>query len=672
MADQIEHLHLPIRGLNLHIAQVGKGEISLYELGTVVFLHGFPEIWYSWRHQMLAVAAAGYRAVAPDWRGYGLSGQPPEQEEATWDDLVADVLAILDALAVPGAFLVGKDFGAMPAYDFALRHPARTRGVACLGVPFSPAPASFDAMPEGFYVLRWREAGRAEADFGRHDVRRVVRTIYILFSGADIPVAKEGQEIMDLADASTPLPPWLTEADLDVYASLYENSGFRFPLQMPYRAVHRRPSRKDARFEVPVLMVIGEKDYAFKFPGFEAAVRGGAMERFAPELKIEFLPEGSHFAQEQLPEQVNRLLLGFFTEHPVQYSSGFASPTSHSHHRHVAPLLSALLRRGASSSRPEAMATAEQRQIEHVHLPVRGLTLHVAQAGKGELGTVVFLHGFPEIWYSWRHQMLAVAAAGYRAVAPDWRGYGLSDQPPEPEAAAYDDLIEDLLAILDALAVPKAFLVGKDFGAMPAYSFALCHPNRTCGVMCLGIPFGVNSSSLNTLPEGFYILRWAQPGRAEADFGKYDIRRVVRTIYILFSRNEIPIAKEDQEIMDLADLSTPLPEWFSEEDLDVYSSLYEKSGFRYPLQMPYRSMHQNKPIGDAKFQVPVFVVMGEKDYVFKIPGIESVMKDGSMEKHAPDLKITYIPEGSHFVQEQFPEFVNELLLSFLKDHPMAV
>nr|AAP54451.2 expressed protein [Oryza sativa Japonica Group] len=118
---------------------------------------------------MLAAAAAGYRAVAPDWRGYGLSGQPPEQEEATWDDLVADVLAILDALAVPGAFLVGKDFGAMPAYDFALRHPARTRGVACLGVPFSPAPASFDAMPEGFYVLRWRVRARRRR---RHCRRR--------------------------------------------------------------------------------------------------------------------------------------------------------------------------------------------------------------------------------------------------------------------------------------------------------------------------------------------------------------------------------------------------------------------------------------------------------------------------------------------------------------------
>jgi pimeloyl-ACP methyl ester carboxylesterase len=247
------------------------------ELGTVVFLHGFPEIWYTWRHQMLAVAAAGYRAIAPDSRGYGLSDQPREDEVATWENLVADVLGILDALSIPKvttqhntasgsvrdrresnpnacihrsmhdmttcchlptyvqAFMVGKDFGAMPAYDFALRHPDRTRGVMCLGIPFSPVPITIDTMPEGFYILRWREPGRAEADFGRHDVRRVVRTIYILFSRSEVPVADEGQEIMDLADLSTPLPPWFTEEDLDAYAALYEKSGFRYPLQIPYR-----------------------------------------------------------------------------------------------------------------------------------------------------------------------------------------------------------------------------------------------------------------------------------------------------------------------------------------------------------------------------------------------------------------------------------------------------
>ncbi|KAL6854418.1 hypothetical protein ACP4OV_019321 [Aristida adscensionis] len=289
----------------------------------------------------------------------------------------------------------------------------------------------------------------------------------------------------------------------------------------------------------------------------------------------------------------------------------------------------------------------------------------------GERGTVVFLHGFPEIWYSWRHQMLAVAAAGYRAVAPDWRGYGLSDQPPDPEAASHEDLQQDLLAILDALSVPKAFLVAKDFGAMPAYDFALRHPNRTCGVMCLGIPFRHGGPSFTSMPEGFYILRWQEPGRAEADFGRYDAKRVVRTIYVLFSRSEIPIAKEHQEIMDLADLSTPLPDWFTEDDLAVYASLYEKSGFRYPMEMPYRSRHKRQPIEDPKFKVPVFVVMGEKDYVFKFPGVESVLKDGIMQKFAPDLKITYIPEGSHFVQEQFPDKVNELLLGFLKEHPVS-
>ncbi|TVU50549.1 hypothetical protein EJB05_01924, partial [Eragrostis curvula] len=308
MAHEIEHAHIPVRGLNLHIAQAGNGE-----LGTVVFLHGFPEIWYTWRHQMLAAAAAGYRAVAPDWRGYGLSEQPPESE-LDWDDLVADVLAVLDALAVDKAFVVGKDFGSIPAFYFALRHPERTRGVASLGIPFSPGPFDFAPMPEGFYILRWREPGRAEADFGRYDVRRVVRTIYILFSSPDVPIAKEGQEIMDLVDdESAPLPDWFTETDLDAYASLYQNSGFRCSLQM-YRALHKMPHLPDAKFQVPVLMVMGEKDYCNKFPGFEDTVRSGAMGSFAPDMKTVFIPEGSHFMQEQMPEQVNKILLGFFND----------------------------------------------------------------------------------------------------------------------------------------------------------------------------------------------------------------------------------------------------------------------------------------------------------------------------------------------------------------------
>ncbi|KAF5944432.1 hypothetical protein HYC85_018509 [Camellia sinensis] len=93
-------------------------------------------------------------------------------------------------------------------------------------------------------------------------------------------------------------------------------------------------------------------------------------------------------------------------------------------------------------------------QIQHRHIEGRGLKLHVAEIGSGQ-SVVVFLHGFPEIWYSWRHQMIALSNANYRAIAPDSRGYGLSDPPPVPENAPYADIIDDLLAILDSLCIPK-------------------------------------------------------------------------------------------------------------------------------------------------------------------------------------------------------------------------
>ncbi|XP_028075014.1 uncharacterized protein LOC114277306 isoform X2 [Camellia sinensis] len=252
-------------------------------------------------------------------------------------------------------------------------------------------------------------------------------------------------------------------------------------------------------------------------------------------------------------------------------------------------------------------------EIEHRYVEVKGLKLHVAEIGSGQ-SVVVFLHGFPEIWYSWRHQMIAVSNAGYRAIAPDYRGYGLSDPPAEPENAALGDLITDLLAILDALSIPK------------------------------------------------------EPGRAEADFGRLDAKTVVRNVYILFSKSEIPIAGENQEIMDLVEPSTPLPPWFTEEDLEAYGALYTKSGFRTALQVPYRSLGEELKLPNTKLEGPALLIMGEKDYVFKFPGIEDYIRSGQVKTFVPDLEITYLPEGTHFVQEQFPDQVNQLILTFLSKH----
>ncbi|KAG6534345.1 hypothetical protein ZIOFF_008231 [Zingiber officinale] len=336
-------------------------------------------------------------------------------------------------------------------------------------------------------------------------------------------------------------------------------------------------------------------------------------------------------------------------------------------------------------------------KIEHSHLDANGFSLHTAYTGKGrsvdrsnplaaslllsstlnhspflgvagDLGAVLFLHGFPEIWYSWRHQMIAVAEAGFKAIAPDYRGYGLSDQPPEPESTTWEDIVTDLVAILDLLSIPKVYVVGKDFGVRLANDLALHRPDRVLGVVTLGAPFiPAGALSWNALPEGFYIQRWREPGRAEADFGRFDIKRVIRTIYILFSRSEIPIAEQGQEIMDLADLSTPLPPWFTEEDLNVYAALYEKSQLQFPLTLPYR-LDRIKGVENPRIEVPALLIMGEKDYVLKFPGMEEYVRGGKAKRFVPKLETVYIPEGSHFVQEQFPDHVNKLIVHFLKNH----
>lgn len=308
-------------------------------------------------------------------------------------------------------------------------------------------------------------------------------------------------------------------------------------------------------------------------------------------------------------------------------------------------------------------------QIQHKFINVGGLKLHAADAGSGP-NVVLFLHGFPEIWYTWRYQMIALANAGFRAIAPDYRGYGLSDVPPEPEKASYADLITDLLGILDALGLTKVFLIAKDFGARPAYLFAIFHPERVLGVVTMGVPHIPPGGGAfhKYLPEGFYISRWQEPGRAEADFGRFDAKTVVKKVYILFSRSEIPIAEENQEVMDMVDPSTPLPPWFTEEDLAEYGALYEKSGFQTALQVPYRSFNEDLNIADPKVKVPALLIMGGKDYLLKFPGIEDYIKSGRVKEFVPDLEITFLHEGTHFVHEQLPDEVNQLILSFLRIH----
>ncbi|GKB30555.1 bifunctional epoxide hydrolase 2-like protein [Tanacetum coccineum] len=279
-------------------------------------------------------------------------------------------------------------------------------------------------------------------------------------------------------------------------------------------------------------------------------------------------------------------------------------------------------------------------EMVHKFIEVNGLKLHIAEIGNESSPAVVFLHGFPEIWYSWRHQMMALAKAGYRAIAPDFRGYGLSDPPHDINKFCFSDLVDDVLAMVDLLAIDKIVIVAKDFGVRPAFLFALLYPTRVAGVVSLGVPhapFGPRKFHIE-LPKGFYINRWKEPGRAEADFARLDAKIVVCT------------------------------SCFLEDDLSVYGALYEKSGFLNSLKVPYRSADEVYDIADQVIKNPMLVILGEKDYFLKFPGVEDFIKSGTVNHFAMNLEIEYVPEGNHFVQEQFPDKINSLILAFLSKH----
>src|SRR6201999_1329844 len=234
-------------GIRMHLAEQGSGPL-------VLFCHGFPESWYSWRHQLAAIAKAGFHAVAPDMRGYGLTDRPAEIERYTLFHLVGDMVGILDALGEKTAVIVGHDWGAPVAWHAALLRPDRFRAVVGLSVPYRPrgGVAPTTVMPRNpeasFYQLYFQQPGVAEAEL-ETDTRASIRKI--LYSGSgDVPrrnpggsggavgmVPRSGGFLTRMPDPEA-LPSWLGAGDVDFYVEQFQRSGFRGGLNW-YRNIDR-------------------------------------------------------------------------------------------------------------------------------------------------------------------------------------------------------------------------------------------------------------------------------------------------------------------------------------------------------------------------------------------------------------------------------------------------
>lgn len=310
-------------GIRMHVREAGEGPL-------VLLCHGFPETSHSWRHQLSALAAAGFHAVAPDLRGYGLTDAPEEIERYTLIDLVGDMVALVDALGVENAVISGNDWGATLAWQAALIRPDRFRGVVAFGVPMMgqpPVPPTeiFPQTPEAlFYTLYFQEPGLAESEFER-DVSLTLRRILFAASGEAGPrrpgdgtpnpfamVSRRDGLLAPLPDPEA-LPIWLGADDLAAYVKAFAASGFRGGLNW-YRNLDRNWHLQKAfagkRIEVPALYMVGERDVGLSIPGMDQIIAD--MPALVPRLtNSTILPGCGHWLPQERPDEASASIIGF-------------------------------------------------------------------------------------------------------------------------------------------------------------------------------------------------------------------------------------------------------------------------------------------------------------------------------------------------------------------------
>lgn len=307
-------------------------------------------------------------------------------------------------------------------------------------------------------------------------------------------------------------------------------------------------------------------------------------------------------------------------------------------------------------------------------IETNGIRLRTVVEGQGLL--VILLHGWPQCWYLWRHQIDPLVAAGFQVAVPDQRGYGGSDAPQEIEAYDIRHLTGDVVGIADALGHSTCIVIGHDWGAPVAWNTALLHAERVRAVVGMSVPYMRWTVGALTRQENFgdkfwYMVYFQKPEVAEAEL-EADVHRTRRMIHFSLSGSAPehlffePKPWTAGFLDGLIDPQT-LPKGMTEEDLDYYVEQYQRSGFRGGLNW-YRNMDRDMEVtaqleGKQILQ-PALFLAGEKDLVLKFPG----MNLDAMPELIPNLKgCVIVPGAGHWIPAEYPAEVNQSLLDFLQD-----
>jgi pimeloyl-ACP methyl ester carboxylesterase len=333
-------------------------------------------------------------------------------------------------------------------------------------------------------------------------------------------------------------------------------------------------------------------------------------------------------------------------------------------------------------------------EAEHLEVQTNGIRMHAVVQGDGP--AVLMCHGFPGLWYSWRHQLPALAKAGFRAIAVDMRGYGRTERPRGADRYGNRTIVGDLTGLLDALGIERAVFVGHDFGAQSCWAAALHAGARARAVVSIAVPYGVGfstdgdktgraqkpSDTFAAIAKNHFLhLHYFQKvGEAEAELGRQPRLFFERIYWALSARGSLldfrQFPSEGTGYLDvLAEPEQPLPwPWLSEDDLDYLVAEYLRTGSETAFiggLNSYRAMdvnwEQDPEYGRAHIDAPALFLCGERDPVLQIITPKSL---DSMAERVPNLRGTrYIAQAGHFAQQEQPHAVNEALIEFLQSLP---
>ncbi|XP_031497872.1 uncharacterized protein LOC116262552 [Nymphaea colorata] len=308
--------------------------------------------------------------------------------------------------------------------------------------------------------------------------------------------------------------------------------------------------------------------------------------------------------------------------------------------------------------------------IQHRTISTNGIQMHIAEKGSGPV--VLLVHGFPELWYSWRHQILALADHGYHAVAPDLRGYGDTEAPQGVDNYTCFHIVGDLIGLIDALGEDQVFVVGHDWGAQISWYLCLFRPDKVKALVNLSVHYSPRSPSSKPVDrmrqafgDYYYICRFQEPGKAEAEFA--DTEKTIKT-FLTYRKTGPPITHDGQPFGGWSAPET-LPAWLSEEEVRYYVGKFQKSGFTGGLNF-YRNINRNwelsAPWEGSKIMVPTKFVVGDEDIVYTTPGAKEYIHGGRFKSDVPLLEEIIVIQGAgHFISQERATEISEHILDFI-------